>query len=46
MLSFDIKEFQERFEDLVEMVAASETFELHQDGKPVALISAFDPAKD
>ncbi len=46
MQVFDITEFHERLEELVELAAAGEPFQVHQDGKPLVFVRAFDPDID
>jgi hypothetical protein len=46
MQAFDINEFHDRFEELVEMAAKGEAFEVHQNGQPVVVVTAIDSETD
>lgn len=46
MLVFDIEEFHERFEELVEMAAAGNPFEVHSKGERLLLVTAVDGDAD
>jgi antitoxin (DNA-binding transcriptional repressor) of toxin-antitoxin stability system len=46
VLIYDIEEFKERFEELIEKAAAGEAFEVSGHGQSLVLVKAIDPEAD
>lgn len=46
MLTYNIEEFKERFEELIEKAAAGEAFEVSELGQSMVVVKAIDPETD
>lgn len=45
MQVIELEEFHERFEDLIELAAAGETFEIWEKGQPLVKVTPYETEK-